>query len=406
MSGQALKGGTAYEVTGGKTLVSSTEYDIAGGKTLIGGTEHDISFKKLISSNSYIWSGNIGARGEVVAYGNGYYVVAGRQVLSSTYYARIAYTTEPNGNWTTVNIWSNGSGSYANDSNCIKCITYANGYWIVGGDYYNGSTHTARIAYATSLSGTWTVVDLWGNSTAGCVNAVTYGNGYFVVTGTGYVSGTNYCYVAYATTPSGSWTTRQVTGNGLSNCGNSIAYANGYYVIGSSSYSDSDSNNYGTLIYTTSPSGTWSFQNRWSTTEDAGIYCITYQNGYWVAAGTYGDNARVSRATSPTGVWATKDLWSSTSSRAVSVAYGNGYWVVGGRYYDGSTYYGRIAYSTDLTGSWTTNDLWSGSGASHNYVTSVAYGNDFWLAGGRNYSSSRYYAKLAYDNSDVPFSSL
>jgi hypothetical protein len=44
LSHKTLVGGTAYNITGGKSMVSGTSYDIVGGRTLTGGTGYDISF--------------------------------------------------------------------------------------------------------------------------------------------------------------------------------------------------------------------------------------------------------------------------------------------------------------------------------------------------------------------------
>lgn len=46
MAHKVLVGGTAYDLTGGKTLIGGTEYLITKGRTLIGGTGYDISFVK------------------------------------------------------------------------------------------------------------------------------------------------------------------------------------------------------------------------------------------------------------------------------------------------------------------------------------------------------------------------
>lgn len=100
---------TAYDITGGKTLVSGTSYSIKNGKVLIGGTAYDISFL-LPPAVLDLWSGS---------------------------------------------------------SSLINCIAYGNGYWVVGGSFYDGSTYYARIAYATSLNDTWTTKDLWSNSNSG-----------------------------------------------------------------------------------------------------------------------------------------------------------------------------------------------------------------------------------------------
>ena len=44
MAHKVMVGGTAYNVSGGKSLVSGTSYNIKGGKTLVGGTGYSINF--------------------------------------------------------------------------------------------------------------------------------------------------------------------------------------------------------------------------------------------------------------------------------------------------------------------------------------------------------------------------
>lgn len=44
MAHKCLVGGTAYDVTKGRTLIGGTGYDITKGRTLVGGTGYDISF--------------------------------------------------------------------------------------------------------------------------------------------------------------------------------------------------------------------------------------------------------------------------------------------------------------------------------------------------------------------------
>lgn len=48
MAHKALIGGTAYEISGGKTLVGGTAYKIDKGKTLVGGTAYEIAFKPSV----------------------------------------------------------------------------------------------------------------------------------------------------------------------------------------------------------------------------------------------------------------------------------------------------------------------------------------------------------------------
>ena len=65
-------GGTAYEISGGKTLIGGTEYNIEGGKTCVGNTMYDVSFGgrvidgeikdswRSIASGKYLWAYSIG----------------------------------------------------------------------------------------------------------------------------------------------------------------------------------------------------------------------------------------------------------------------------------------------------------------------------------------------------------
>lgn len=45
MGHKVLVGGTAYEITGGRTLIDGTGFEISSGKTLIAGTAYTIPFK-------------------------------------------------------------------------------------------------------------------------------------------------------------------------------------------------------------------------------------------------------------------------------------------------------------------------------------------------------------------------
>ena len=181
MAHKTLVDSTEYEVTGGLTLVEGTSYSIKNGKVFVDSTEYDISF------------------------------VLPPDVLKLWY----------------------GSGTY----NYIKCITYANGYWVVGGQYNDGDTYCARIAYTTNLDGTWTTQDLWtGINEYTSINGITYANGYWVVAGQCYNSSNCCAQIAYTTSPDGTWTTKILwsgsAGEAYTNTINCIIYANGYWVVG------------------------------------------------------------------------------------------------------------------------------------------------------------------------------
>ena len=386
MAHKTLVNGTAHEITGGLTLVEGTSYSVKNGKVLVNGTGYDISFL-LPPAVLDLWSSDsVDNIINCIAYANGYWVVGGQYKSGSTRYARIAYATSLSDTWTAKDLWSNNYSG-----NTIECIAYANGYWVVGGNYSSSSTEYARIAYATSLSGTWTTKDLWSNTSGShYIHSITNANGYWVAGGI-YYSQRNKAYIAYATSPNGTWTKKQVWDNGEIK---SIVYANGSWVA--AGMMGAPGVPY--IAYATNLNDTWtgnSFANFSS------INCIIYENGYWVVGGKYPSSdpyyARIAYATSLSGTWTTKDLWSSDygDNTIHSITYANGYWVVGGKYCDGGARFARIAYATSLSGTWTTKDLWN-STSSYTTIQCTAYLNDYLLVGGRQYNNSTYYARVAY----------
>lgn len=88
MAHKALVGGTAYEITKGKTLVSGTGYEITSGRTLVGGTAYEIGF----ASFKYTIT-NIGNYG-FVQNSNGYYESNNKGVHSSFAMCRIDVTAD------------------------------------------------------------------------------------------------------------------------------------------------------------------------------------------------------------------------------------------------------------------------------------------------------------------------
>ena len=356
MAHKTLINGTAYGIDGGKTLVSGTSYKVTNGKVLINGTAYDISFV-LPPSALDLWSGANSVI-SCITYADGYWVVGGTYTSGTTYYARIAYAKELNGPWTTKDLWN----GYRN-ANAVNCITYANSYWVVGGGYYSVSSGSgkARIAYTTSLSSTWTTKNLWSDGGEDVYDSKI-------------------------------------------NC---ITYANGYWVVGGTKSSGSESKiYYGTIAYATTPSGTWTTKDLWSgswSNYTASINTICYYNNYFVVGGKKGFNGvyygTIAYATTPSGTWTTKDLWTGTSSSSTvnlyCLTYANSYWVVGGTRYTSSTYYASIAYATSLSGTWTTKDLF-GYSSSGSIIKGIVYGDGYFVASGTYRNGSTYYPRVAY----------
>lgn len=347
-------------------------------------------------SNKDLWSrSESDNRINCIAYANGYWVACGTYRYQSTRYARIAYATNPNGNWTVKDLWNDsGLGS-------ISCITYANGYWVASGTRDTGDSTCNQILYTTDPAGTWKVKELWWG---GGLNCVTYANGYWVAAGN-YRSGSYYARIAYATDVTGTWTQKDVWNGGYGDTITCITYANGYWCVGGLYYSGSSS---ARIAYATDLAGTWTTKNLWSGGGNWSIInCIAYGNGHWVVGGRYADgsyttySARIAYTTStvPTGSWTTKDLWKYTSSpcQINCITYANGYFVAGGVGRDNSDYYGRLAYAASPANAWTTKDLWNSTATTDtNNINGIAYVNGYWMAGGTYFISSNYYARLAY----------
>ena len=406
MAHKTLIGGTTYDITGGKTLVSGTSYSVKNGKVLIGGTVYDISFI-LPPDVLDLWSGSKSTL-KCIAYGNGYWVAGGGYYDGSTYCARIAYSTSLSGTWTTNDLWSSNTSI-----NTINCITYADGYWVAGGGYYDSSAYYGRIAYTTAPSGTWTTKDLYNGTGSSTITGITYADGYWVVSGRRSYSGSYYARISYSTSLSGTWTNKNLWDGNSSNIMNCVTYGNGYWIAGGNYYANGYY--YRQIAYATELSGTWATKSLWTdispNSKGDGINCITYADGYWVIGGDYYDGAtyyaRIAYTSTPSGTWATKDLWNTTHANGGGISIdcitcANGCWVVGGEYYNASTNVNcaRIAYSTSLSGTWTNKDLWSGDGNSNvTNIQCVTYANGYWVAGGQTYVPPTYQTKLAYAGS-------
>ena len=414
MAHKTLVDSTEYEVTGGLTLVEGTSYSIKNGKVLVDGTEYDISF--LLPPNVLdLWNGT-GSYNSIncITYANGYWVVGGQYADNNYSYARIAYATSLDGTWTTKDLWGGGS-KYDN----IYCITYANGYWVVGGQYRSGNYLYAYIAYATNPDETWKTKIVWhcGDIDNLGITCITYADGYWVVGGDYYNASNYYARIAYATSPDGTWTTNDLwSGSGEHNHVNCITYANGYWVVGGQyrlGTSGGSGSYYARIAYTTSLDGTWTTKDAWYTTTYyySSIYSIAYANGYWVVGGQSQANnytyARIAYTTSLDGTWTTKDVWSSLGGSSLTagvkingITYVNGYWVVGGQHYtNADNGIARIAYATSLDGTWTTKDLWTGGTTSAGLDRNshfFTYVNGYLVFGGQYYDGSTYYGRIAY----------
>lgn len=251
----------------------------------------------------------------------------------------------------------------------INFLKYINSYYIAGGQYYDGSTTYARLWYTTSLTGTWSYINLWNYSGTGTDVAVydlAYGNGRWVAVGR---------------TRSGNYAIGQVW--------SSISLTSGWAAA----------------------------TNAWSrTATEEALTCVLYANSAWVVAGYTSSSANsgagivkivyASDVTSSTTWSSAVTLWSDTyiNTRPQCINYFSGTWVIGGsKSTSNSAAQAVIAYSTTLT-SWTTKTLWTASNNRYGCVYSIKYLNSkYYACGVGNHAtistSGSYGAKIAYASS-------
>lgn len=275
-----------------------------------------------------------------VTYVNGYFVLCG----SKGYDAVIAYAKDPTGDWAAKTVWTGTNGG-----NVARCVTYNNGYWVVGGVIYQSNAKRGQIAYSTSLDREWTSKQVFNSSSSenDGVVGIAYGNGYWVAIGS---DSSNYGYAYYTTDLGGSWTGKKLDGFYKAK---DITFANGLFAVAGCKYFSS--NYYGAIAYAADPSSNWNYVKilKGSISSAYQIYPIN------------------------------------------SVVYSDGCWVVGGFDSDGA----KIAYAADLADAWETVNLW-GSDAK-NEVLCVAHGERIWMAAGSEYESAEYLPKAAYVDPDV-----
>ena len=91
----------------------------------------------------------------ITVHDKGHWVVAGyKRSAESNEGAYIAYATSIDGPWTEQELWLTNNNTYPIEANCVA---YINGYWVVGGDRYDGSVGSglwyAHLEYSPTLDG-------------------------------------------------------------------------------------------------------------------------------------------------------------------------------------------------------------------------------------------------------------
>ena len=234
-----------------------------------------------------------------IAYGDGYWVVCGKSdSLSAKQSAGgIWYATDLAGPWTFNTVYP-----YAN----LTTVTYANGYWAVSGEVSVYKSDEAKIAYATNPANTFTSKSLWATADWATtkINDIVYTNGYWVAGGnTVSDDGKSVAQIAYATSLSGTWTVKQLWGGVEANNDSRdevntvkhIKYTNGYWTFCGDYHTTSNTKVY--MAYSENLADTPTIAQAWEGDRygwnylDNGIFC-NYANGYWVVGGwRYGSSS-------------------------------------------------------------------------------------------------------------------
>lgn len=313
----------------------------------------------------------------------------------------------------TTTLWSGPQGNISGGIQTVSCVNYANGYWVVGGTYYDGTNVYARIAYTNDLNGSWTFKDLWSterSSTNGyaSVNFIDYSNGYWVAAGeyekavsiSGGTQYQNFAQIAYTNDLNSEWTLNSIWNSGYFSCG--INENNTWVLVGYDI-----TNQMWQIAYTTSPNENWSIKTLMG---EAGVTIemndITCSSERFYIVG----NVRTSSSYSVTVYSIDKNftqtvisnsVWSGNeSSLGLTIFYdsSNNVVAVGGSQGNNGNYSARIGYSTVDSegnfGNWSYNDLWTGDGE----VNSIIYDGNNWIIVGRRYSNSSYIGTIGFSS--------
>lgn len=252
-----------------KSIEYGNGYWVAGGRHFNGsGYNAKIAYCTSISGNWItrdLWtysttqtSGN--ADIERVRYANNQWVVVGSDRNQHTY--KVAYTSSsaPT-SWNVSNLFISNTAD-SSPLNYVCDIIYANNQWVIG-MYFDDTAGTgynkSRIYYTTNPSSGWLYQDIVISEKWDSLKGIAYGNGYWVIAVNGYNSSTgNIAYIAYATSLTGTWTQKEIWAIPSAVDGASFskfAFINNYFLVAGyySRYISSKSNYTSRLQWSLAP---------------------------------------------------------------------------------------------------------------------------------------------------------
>lgn len=186
--------------------------------------------------------------------------------------AWVVYTTDVAGSWSKISAATGTvvASPFEAISYFAQTIAYADGYWVIAGHrnrFTAGAVFTPFIAYATSVTGTWTVVNDPAGTGEGRGFHIGYAGGKWIFPIYDDFSTYSQLRVFTASTPGGTWTecssfpTCYAQTNYAGAVDTPIRSVNGHAAFaasnryGSTALSDDPDNR---LFYASDPTGTWS----------------------------------------------------------------------------------------------------------------------------------------------------
>lgn len=226
--------------SGSSAVTQFGEYYVVAYDTGSAASSTNIGYSKNGSwAKKTIWQGGNGGgytAGCIAAEGK--LIISGCQYTSGTRNIQIAWCETITGNWSTKIIWSSSSAHRTN-------LKYLNGlYFVVGGHYDAETKCAARIAYADTIDGEWVIKDVWKSNARATIYDICYDGNRYIVCGeyenndaeTG--SHISSARIAYADTLDGEWTIKDIvqTNNQPNSSYATVAvtscnYENGIYIL-------------------------------------------------------------------------------------------------------------------------------------------------------------------------------
>lgn len=398
--------GIARQVNNIYVGVNGVARKVIKGYVGVGGVAR-LFYELITSGTTTLWSGqqgNISGGIQTVScvnYANGYWVVGGTYYDGTNVYARIAYTNDLNGSWTFKDLWSterSGINGYAS----VNFIDYVNGYWIAAGEYEKivqsgGITsypNFAQIAYGSDLSEEWTLKVLWNS---GNIVGGKYNGSTLALFG--YYETDQMWQVVYASSPEQEWTIRSIVGEaGTQIQVYDLTYGNNNWFF---SLRVSSTSSYTAYVYIFDENFNTHFSRMLeSGSEGSEPYCIFYDNNSNIlAVGSFYsdegnyDNKIYYSNNDDYTNWNEKTITNSPGTILNMTYDGNNWIIVGGNRGLGNNS-GFIGFSSQIDGDWAINNI----SLNFRTVNDIIYANGIYLAGGSNIVDSTNSVLVTYSN--------